>query len=82
MSTDIQRVVVITYTTSPTTLSNLNTISVLNGGSDALTISADGGLNSVTLSQGQTLQLVSNTGFVLPPITLSGSNMVAEVIFT
>jgi hypothetical protein len=82
MSDEIQRMVVQTITTSPTTLSGLNTFSVLNGSSLPLSISVDGGTNSVTLTQGQTLMLSSNTGFVLPDIILSGAGMSAEVITT
>ena len=82
MSNEIQRMVVQTITTSPTTLSGLNTFSVLNGSSLPLSISVDGGTNSVTLTQGQTLMLSSNTGFVLPDIILSGAGMSAEVITT
>jgi hypothetical protein len=82
MSNEIQRMVVQTLTTSPTTLSGLNTFSVLNGSSLPLSISVDGGTNSVTLTQGQTLSLSSNTGFVLPDIILSGAGMSAEVITT
>ncbi len=82
MSDEIQRVVVQTITTSPTTLSGLNTFSVLNGSSLPLSISVDGGTNSVTLTQGQTLMLSANTGFVLPDIILSGAGMSAEVITT
>jgi hypothetical protein len=55
---------------------------VLNGSSLPLSISVDGGTNSVTLTQGQTLMLSSNTGFVLPDIILSGAGMSAEVITT
>lgn len=82
MSDEIQRVVVQTITTSPTTLIGLNTFSVLNGSSLPLSISVDGGTNSVTLTQGQTLMLSANTGFVLPDIRLSGAGMSAEVITT
>lgn len=82
MSSETQRVVVTTYTTSPTTLSDLNTFSVKNGSADALSISVDGGLNSVILTQGQTLMLSASAGFVLPDITMSGTSMSAEVIFT
>jgi len=82
MSNEIQRMVVQTITTSPTTLSGLNTFSVLNGSSLPLSISVDGGTNSVVLTQGQTLSLSASTGFVLPDIILSGAGMSAEVITT
>lgn len=82
MSDEIQRVVVKTYTTSPTTLIGLNTFSVLNGSAQPLNISVDGGTNQVVLTTGQTLMLSANTGFILPDILLSGSSMSAEVIST
>jgi hypothetical protein len=79
---DIQSIGIKTITTSPTTLIGLNTFSVLNGSSLPLSISVDGGTNSVTLTQGQTLMLSANTGFILPDIILSGAGMSAEVITT
>lgn len=82
MSSETQRVVVTTYTTSPTTLSGINTFSVKNGSTEALSISVDGGTNSVDLTQGQTLMLSASAGFVLPDITMSGTSMSAEVIYT
>jgi hypothetical protein len=82
MSDEIQRMIVRTITTSPTTLTNLNTFSVLNGSAQPLNISVDNGANQVVLTTGQTLMLSSNTGFVLPDILLSGASMSAEVITT
>jgi hypothetical protein len=82
MSDEIQRMIVRTITTSPTTLQNLNTFSVLNGSAQPLNISVDNGANQVVLTTGQTLMLSSNTGFVLPDILLSGASMSAEVITT
>ena len=82
MSNEIQRMIVRTITASPTTLTNLNTFSVLNGSAQPLNISVDGGANQVVLTTGQTLMLSSNTGFVLPDILLSGTSMSAEVITT
>jgi hypothetical protein len=82
MSDEIQRVIVKTYTTSPTILSGLNTFSVLNGSVDPLTISVNNGTDSVALTSGQTLMLSASTGFVLPDITLSGTAMSAYVITT
>jgi len=79
---DIQSITIKTITTSPTTLSGLNTFSVLNGSAQPLNISVDNGANQVVLTTGQTLMLSSNTGFVLPDILLSGASMSAEVITT
>lgn len=80
MSTPIQSVQVRTITTSPTTISNANTISILNGSVNPLTISTDGGTNSISLTTGQSLSMSASTGFVLPDIILSGTAMSAEII--
>lgn len=80
MATPIQSVQVKTITTSPTTISGANTISILNGGTNDLTISTDGGTNSITLSTGQSLSMSASTGFVLPNILLTGTSMTAEII--
>lgn len=79
---DIQSISVKTITTSPTTLTALNTFSVLNGSAQPLNISTDGGVNQVVLTTGQTLMLSANAGFILPDIRLSGTSMSAEVITT
>ena len=82
MSTPIQSVQVKTLTTSPSTISNANTISILNGSANALTISLDGGTNSISLASGQSLSMSASTGFVLPDIIFSGTAMSAEVIIS
>ena len=69
-------------TTSPTTLSNLNTFSVINQSNDVLFISTNAGVTSISLTTGQTLMISSNVGFVLPPILMTGSNMNAQVIYS
>ena len=80
MSTPIQNVQVLTITTSPTTISNANTISILNGGVNALTISTDAGANTISLSAGQSLSMSASTGFVLPDIVITGTALSAEII--
>lgn len=80
MSTPIQNVQVLTITTSPTTISGANTISILNGSANALTISADGGTNTISLTQGQSVSMSASTGFVLPDIRLTGTGMSAQII--
>ena len=82
MATPTQLIQVRTITTSPTTISNANSISILNGGSDALSISTDGGTNSISLSAGQSLSMSASTGFVLPDIIFTGTAMSAEVIIS
>ena len=80
MATPIQNVQVKTITTSPTTISGANTISILNGSANALTISADGGTNTISLTTGQSVSMSASTGFVLPNITLTGTGMSAQII--
>jgi len=82
MANDIQSVSVKTITISPTTLSNLNSISVLNSSTDALSVSTDGGTNAVVLTTGQSLTLSASSGFTLPPVKLFGASVNAQVITT
>ena len=82
MANDIQSVSVKTIVVSPTTLSNLNTISVLNSSTDALSVSTDGGTNSVVLTTGQSLTMSASSGFTLPPVKLFGTSVNAQVITT
>jgi len=79
----VQDITIKTITTSPTTLSNLNSISVLNGSSDeSLTIGVDGSGDTITLTSGQTLTLNASTGFSLPDITISGTSLSAQVVYS
>ena len=82
MANQIQQMTAESLTTSPTTLSNLNTFSVINQSNDVLFISTNGGVTSISLTTGQTLMISSNVGFVLPPILMTGSNMNAQVIYS
>lgn len=82
MANDIQKVTAIEVTTSPTTFSNLNTISILNNSMNTLSITTDGGDNYITLNAGQTIALQASTGFVLPDVRLEGTSIQAEVIYT
>lgn len=82
MANQIQLMTAESLTTSPTTLSNLNTFSVINQSNDVLFISTNAGVTSITLTTGQTLMISSNVGFVLPPILMTGSNMNAQVIYS
>lgn len=70
------------FTTSPTTLQNLNTFSVINQSNDVLYISTNNGVSSITLTTGQTLMISANVGFVLPDILMTGTNMNAQVIYS
>ena len=82
MANDVQKVVAESVTSSPKTYSNLNSFSVLNNSAEILSVSADGGNNFVDLNTGQTMSLQASTGFVLPDIVLSGTNINAQVIYT
>jgi len=79
----IQQVQIKTITTSPTTLSGLNTLSVLNGSSsNSLTIGLDGSGETITLNSGQTLTLNAYSGFTLPDIVISGTTLLAQVVYS
>ena len=82
MATTEKQNVKLTNITTPTTLTDLNTIAILNNSDDALTISVDGGTNEISLVNGQSLSLESSVGFTLPDIELSGSNMNAQLVTT
>tara|TARA_Y100001937_G_scaffold114117_2_gene163516 strand:+ start:8704 stop:8949 length:246 start_codon:yes stop_codon:yes gene_type:complete len=76
-----QNITIQTITTSPTTLSNLNSITILNGSaSDSLTLAVSGSSENISLGSGQTLTLNASTGFTLPDLTLSGSGLTANVV--
>jgi hypothetical protein len=80
---DIQSVSIRTITTSPTTLTGLNSISVLNGNSsNALTIAVTGSADLITLTTGQSVTLTASTGFVLPSLTITGTGLTANVVTT
>jgi hypothetical protein len=82
MANQIQQMTAESFTTSPTVLSDLNTFSVINQSNDVLYISTNNGVTGITLTTGQTLMISSNVGFVLPPITMTGTNMNAQVIYS
>ena len=76
-----QNITIQTITTSPTTLSNLNSITILNGSStNSLTLAVSGSANNVSLGSGQTLTLNASTGFTLPDLTISGTGLTANVV--
>lgn len=82
MANQIQQMTAEAFTTSPTTLQNLNTFSVINQSNDVLYISTNNGVSSITLTTGQTLMISANVGFVLPDILMTGTNMNAQVIYS
>tara|TARA_R100001015_G_C4587572_1_gene143371 strand:+ start:439 stop:684 length:246 start_codon:yes stop_codon:yes gene_type:complete len=76
-----QNITIQTITTSPTTLSNLNSITILNGSSsNSLTLAVSGSANNVSLGSGQTLTLNASTGFTLPDLTITGTGLTANVV--
>ena len=76
-----QNITIQTITTSPTTLSGINSITILNGSSsDSLTLAVSGSATNVSLASGQTLTLNASTGFTLPDLTLTGSGLTANVV--
>ena len=78
-----QNITIKTITSSPTTLRNLNSISVLNGSTlENLTIGVDGSGELITLTSGQTLTLNASTGFSLPDMVISGTSLNAQVIYS
>jgi len=80
---DIQSVSIRTITTSPTTLVNLNSISILNGNAtNSLTIAVTGSADLITLTTGQSVTLTASTGFVLPSLTITGTGLSANVVTT
>jgi hypothetical protein len=79
MATPIQSIKVRTITATEV-ISGANTISILNGSANALTISADGGTNTISLTTGQSVSMSASTGFVLPDIRLTGTAMSAQII--
>jgi hypothetical protein len=83
MATPIQSVTIKTITTSPTTLQNLNSISILNGNAtNSLTIGISGSANVITLTSGQSVTLQASTGFVLPDLTITGTGLSANIVTT
>jgi hypothetical protein len=78
-----QNITIKTITTSPTTLSNLNSLSVLNGStSESLTIGVSGSGETITLTSGQTLTMNASPGFSLPDIVISGTSLNAQVVYS
>ncbi len=76
-----QNITIQTISVSPTTLSNLNNITILNGSStNPLTLQVSGSSESISLASGQTLTLNASTGFSLPDLTLSGTGLTANVV--
>jgi hypothetical protein len=69
--------------TSTTSLSSLDNISVLNSSASAtITVSSDGGSNTVTLKTGESISLQSSSGYSLPTITITlGAESTVELMY-
>ena len=78
-----QNMTIKSITATPTTLSNLNSISVLNGhATESMTIGESGSGETITLKSGESVSLEASTGFTLPDLTLTGTSLTAQVIYT
>jgi len=67
--------------TSPETLENINTLSMVNqSASDVVVLTVKGQGTNITLAVGQTLELSASTGFLLPSIEISGSSINLDII--
>mgnify|MGYP001346791168 CR=1 FL=1 len=67
--------------TTPTTLTGLNTLSMINQSTtDVVNLEIDGQSTSINLDKGQTLELSASTGFTLPDINVSGTNLNLDII--
>jgi hypothetical protein len=83
MATPTQNITIKTISTSPTTLTNLNSISILNGNAtNALTIAVTSSADLITLTTGQSVTLTASTGFVLPDLTITGTGLSANIVTT
>tara|TARA_R110002110_G_scaffold100922_14_gene256832 strand:+ start:538 stop:783 length:246 start_codon:yes stop_codon:yes gene_type:complete len=78
-----QNITLKTITATPTTLSNLNSLSLLNGhATESLTIGDSGSLEVITLKSGESVSLQASTGFTLPDLVITGTSLTAQVIYT
>jgi len=68
--------------TASTSLSNCNTISILNSSADALEVVNDDTSEGIVLKQGESVTLSASTGFVLPMINLNSAGTIDCQIIT
>lgn len=72
-----------TISVSPTVLSGLEYLVLLNGSeTEDLIVQIDGASDSQILESKQTLTFVAEIDSVLPNITLSGNNLTANIVTT
>jgi hypothetical protein len=79
-----QSLTIKTITISPTTLSGIKTIAILNSTSSTniITIKVSGSSDSIHIHKNQTLSLNASTGFVLPDLEVSGTGLTCMVIYS
>ncbi len=72
-----------TISVSPTTLSGLTYLLILNGNdSEELIINVEGSSEPQTLASKQTITLSAELNTALPNITLSGNELTANIVTT
>ncbi len=72
-----------TISVSPTVLSGLEYLVLLNGSeTEDLIVQIDGASDSQILESKQTLTFIAEIDSVLPNITLSGNNLTANIVTT
>ena len=78
-----ENITIQTISESPTTLSGLNSIMILNGSDiNSLRLDISGATEHINLEHGQTLTLTSYAGFILPDLELSGVELTANIVKT
>ena len=78
-----ENVTIQTISESPTTLSGLNSIMILNGSdTNPLRLIISGATEHIDLTSGQTLTLTAYAGFTLPDLELSGVELTANIVKT
>jgi len=72
-----------TLSVSPTTLSGLQSLVLLNGSEvNTITVAIDGATEDIVLDAKQTLSFDASDGNLLPNITLSGTELTANIVST
>tara|TARA_R110002074_G_scaffold233936_1_gene405740 strand:- start:1215 stop:1457 length:243 start_codon:yes stop_codon:yes gene_type:complete len=78
-----ENVTIQTISESPTALSGLNSIMILNGSDiNSLRLDISGADEHIDLGHGQTLTLTSHAGSTLPDLELSGVELTANIVKT
>ena len=76
-------VTISTISVSPTTLSGLQSLTLLNGSeTNPITVAIDGATENIILIAKQTLTFDASDGKLLPDITLSGTELTANTVST